>query len=151
VVKKKFLLVFLALVFLLGAGNDSSKFVEKDVEYTGEIEQAKKKLEKSIKIDSSDYESYYQLGCIYFRESKHRKAIKYLNRCLEINPEYGKAYFVLGRIYYDLNQDIRARQYFEKAKKFLEQEKDSENLKMVEDFLRNLSCKSRCMGPSCSN
>ena len=150
-VKKKFLLVFLALMFLLGAGNNSSKILEKNVEYTGEVEQAKKKFEERIRIDTSNYESYYQLGCIYFRKSKHRKEIKYLNRCLEINPEYGKAYFVLGRIYYDLNQDIRAKQYFEKAKKFLEREKDSENLKIAEDFLKNLSCKSKCIGPSCGD
>lgn len=149
---RPFFLLFLILPFsLLAEPNDNSSnllFFEKAKEFLkkGEVNLAKEEFKKDIKINPLHFESFYQLGYIYFLEGKYKKAIEYLKKCLQIKPDYGKAYLKVGCVYYDLNQDIKAKEYFEKAKEFLQKEKDKQNLKIVEEYLRNLSCKSVHMG-----
>lgn len=57
-------------------------------------------LEKSIKKDNNEPESYYLLGRAFYFLDEYEYAIGALNKATELNPEKAKYYEALGELYY---------------------------------------------------
>jgi len=49
-----------------------------------ELDKAEFHLQKSVQIDSSNYDVYYNLACIYFRYKKNELGLKYLERSFQL-------------------------------------------------------------------
>jgi tetratricopeptide (TPR) repeat protein len=74
------------------------------------LEDAKKEYLMLTKIDSGNYEHFYQLGTIYFDAGVIDKAAGYLRRCIELNNKHDQAFYYLGQIFYRNNSFTDAKQ-----------------------------------------
>ena len=62
----------------------------------GDYESAIDRLEASIDLDSTIYETHYNLGVAYIKSEKYDKAIKALTKAIELNPNQGDSYYSLA-------------------------------------------------------
>jgi len=54
----------------------------------GEVDDAIKYLEQSIKLDDSDAQVLYNLAGAYIQKEEIKVALEFLEKCIEINPEF---------------------------------------------------------------
>ena len=72
----------------------------------GDYESAIDRLEASIDLDSTIFETHYNLGVAYIKSEKYEKAITSLNKAIELNPSKGVAYYSLAVAQESLADDI---------------------------------------------
>ena len=96
----------------------------KAVEYMqkGDYESAMNRLQASLDLDSTMYETYYNLGVAAINANKYEKAIEALEGGIKIKPDYADFYYSLG-----LAQTSLADEILENSEKELsEGEKNAE-------------------------
>ena len=93
-----------------------------------QFEKAEDALDKAIKYDKSNYEAYYNRGCVRINRKKYREAIEDFEKAIELKPDYADAYFNTGRVYFLLNEEDKACEYYKLATKYGRQN--------LEDYLR---------------
>lgn len=59
---------------------------------------------KAISLDSTNFDSYYNRGNIYFQQGKFSLAIQDFEQCVNLKNESGKAFYALGLAYYRNNE-----------------------------------------------
>lgn len=59
---------------------------------TGNVEGAIARLESSIDLDESVFETHYNLAVAYMQADKYDKALKSLEKVIELNPDFADAY-----------------------------------------------------------
>ena len=83
--------------------------------YKGDLEQAQKVYEQTLKILPQHFETLHVLGVIAAQMRNHGRAIKLISRAIEINPNNAKAHFNLGLAWFELRQHIEAIASYDKA------------------------------------
>ncbi|MBV8707343.1 MAG: tetratricopeptide repeat protein, partial [Acidobacteriaceae bacterium] len=71
-------------------------------------ERAQDLLQKSIALDSADWESHYQLGTMLADKRDWAAAAKEFNRSIELDPKQPLPHYHLARVYDRLGQSERA-------------------------------------------
>ena len=97
-------LIVMITMITISCTNKIDKLRELKLEATNNIynmqnDDAKKNLEKALKINAKDPEIYYLLGNVYFNEKNYDEAIKYYTKAIEIDSTYAQAYTSRGKIY----------------------------------------------------
>jgi len=62
----------------------------------GDYQAAIERLESSIELDNTIYETHYNLGVAYIDAREYEKAINSLNNALHLNSKYANAYYTLA-------------------------------------------------------
>ena len=62
----------------------------------GDYNAAIERLESSLELDSTIYETYYNLGVACINAKKYPKAIEAINNAIRINPKYASSYYTLA-------------------------------------------------------
>jgi tetratricopeptide (TPR) repeat protein len=70
----------------------------------GNDDKAIKYFNKAIKLDPTDYKSFFYAGLSYYKVSKYIDASKYLEKCISLKPRYFVAYKYLATVYYTKGQ-----------------------------------------------
>ena len=97
--------------------NKAAEYMQK-----GDYESAMNRLQASLDLDSTMYETYYNLGVAAINANKYEKAIEALEGGIKIKPDYADFYYSLG-----LAQTSLADEILENSEKELsEGEKNSE-------------------------
>ena len=71
--------------------NKASEYMQK-----GDYESAISRLQASIDLDSTMYETYYNLGIASTNAKKYETAVDAFEQGLKLNPEYTDFYYSLG-------------------------------------------------------
>lgn len=71
--------------------NKAAEFMQK-----GDYESAINRLESSLDLDSTMYQTYYNLGVASVNAKKYEKAIEALEGGIKIKPDYPDFYYTLG-------------------------------------------------------
>lgn len=97
--------------------NKAAEYMQK-----GDYESAMNRLQASLDLDSTMYETYYNLGVAAINANKFEKAIEALEGGIKIKPDYADFYYSLG-----LAQTSLADEILENSEKELsEGEKNAE-------------------------
>lgn len=62
----------------------------------GDYDAAINRLQSSIDLDSTIFETHYNLGVAYIKNKQYKKAIESLSKALDLNPEYADSYYSLA-------------------------------------------------------
>ncbi len=81
----------------------------------GETEDAKRDFLESIRLDSVNGDSHFNMGLIFFDEARYHDALRYLGRAAEINPSDSQYLTELGHVYLELDREKDALEFFQKA------------------------------------
>ena len=81
--------------------NKAAEYMEK-----GDYEAAVNRLQASIDLDSSMYETYYNLGIAATNAKKYDVAIDAINNGIKIKPDYANFYYSLGAAQYEYAESI---------------------------------------------
>lgn len=98
--------------------NKAAEFMQK-----GDYESAMNRLQASLDLDSTMYETYYNLGIAAINAKKYDKAIEALEGGIKIKPDFADFYYSLGLAQSDLADEIA-----EKAEQELNQNNDENNI-----------------------
>ena len=117
--------LFIAVVYTACINNMAvQELNNKAAEYMqkGDYESAMNRLQASLDLDSTMYETYYNLGVAAINANKYEKAIEALEGGIKIKPDYADFYYSLG-----LAQTSLADEIIENSEKELsEGEKNAE-------------------------
>lgn len=133
----------------------------------GDYEAAINRLEASIDLDSTMYETYYNLGIAATNAKKYERAINAINNGIKIKPDFADFYYSLGvaqaefadalleESIYDsekeqtLKKDVSEedqlkskelkKSAIENLKKYLELKPQAEDKETVEELINNCS------------
>ena len=121
----------------------------------GDYESAINRLEASIDLDSSMYETYYNLGIAATNAEKYDKAIDAFQNGLKVRADYANFYYSLAVAQAKFAEELleadkpteedktRANELktsaIENAKKYLEMNPQAEDRDDVEDLLEDLA------------
>lgn len=109
--------------------NKAAEYMQK-----GDYESAVTRLQSSIDLDSSVYETYYNLGIAATKAKKFDIAIEALENGIKLKSDYPDFYYSLGAAQYEYAQSLdESIDEEEKA----EQEKDSDTLKKIEELKKS--------------
>lgn len=72
--------------------NSSAKSYMEKGDYLSAIER----LESSLELDNTIYETHYNLGVAYIEAKQYEKAIKELDTAIRLNPKYANTYYTLA-------------------------------------------------------
>lgn len=105
---KKFYIITLLLFITVSTSGCVNKFAvqelnKKAAEYMkdGKTTDAISRLESSIDLDNTIYETYYNLAVAYLKEDKSDKAQEALEKVFELKPDFADAYHTMAVIYED--------------------------------------------------
>ena len=73
---------------------------------SGDVEGAISRLESSIDLDESLYETHYNLAVAYLEAKKLDKAENALKKVFELNPDFPEAYHTMGVVYEEKAYEI---------------------------------------------
>lgn len=106
---KKFLVLFIALVFVVGCGKREKKtqfqgvtetedFIAQGMQYLSEsdIPNAIRSFDEAIKRDPMNPDNYLILGQVYLRLKQHSRAVDSFTAALRVDPFNGEAYYLLA-------------------------------------------------------
>lgn len=62
----------------------------------GDYESAINRLEASIDLDNTIFETNYNLGIAYIQAKNYKKAVDILNRAAKLKPDFADVYYSLG-------------------------------------------------------
>jgi TonB family protein len=71
--------------------------------------EARKELEKALKMEKTSAEAHLMMGIAYKREDKRKDAIKYVREALQLRPEYAIAHYILAMLLYETNEIEQSR------------------------------------------
>jgi tetratricopeptide (TPR) repeat protein len=74
-----------------------------DLVYRTQFDQAIDVLQKSVKYNSNDPETYFFIGNAYYGKHLVDSAFSYYSKAIEVDPRFGQAYVNRGRIYKERN------------------------------------------------
>ncbi len=72
----------------------------------GRVEDAIARLESSIDLDNTIYETYYNLAVAYMKVGKYDKAKEALEHVEKINPDFADAYYTMAVMYENSAYDL---------------------------------------------
>lgn len=107
--------------------NKAAEFMQK-----GDYESAMNRLQASLDLDSTMYETYYNLGVAAINAKKFEKAIEALEGGIKIKPDYADFYYSLGIAQSEMADEILARSEEENAKNEENNENVNENNPLME-------------------
>ncbi len=81
--------------------NKAAEYMEK-----GDYESAMDRLQASLDLDATMYETYYNLGIASINAKKYEKAIEAFEGGIKIKPDYSDFYYSLGLAQNDLAEEI---------------------------------------------
>ena len=81
--------------------NKAAEFMQK-----GDYESAMNRLQASLDLDSTLYETHYNLGVAAINAGKYEKAIEALENGLKLKPDYVEFYYSLGVAQAELADEI---------------------------------------------
>ena len=81
--------------------NKAAEYMEK-----GDYEAAMNRLEASIDLDATMFETYYNLGIAATNAKKYDVAIDALNNGIKVKPDYANFYYSLGAAQYEYAESI---------------------------------------------
>lgn len=140
--------------------NKAAEFMEK-----GDYEAAMNRLEASIDLDATMYETYYNLGIAATNAKKYEKAIDALENGIKINPDFANFYYSLGAAQYEFANELLEEKVeeedmvkpaseedkqkaeelktasLENLQKYLEMEPNAEDKETVETLIKDLTKK----------
>ncbi|MFH1776954.1 MAG: tetratricopeptide repeat protein [Candidatus Omnitrophota bacterium] len=100
----------------------------------GKLDKAIILLEEAIKLSPKLYESYNNLGIIYFIQGKIDHAQKLYSKSVKLNPDFAQGYYNIGLCYLKDEDFQQARLYFKKAvEKDPEYEKAKSQMRLLEE------------------
>ena len=92
--------------------NKAAEFMQK-----GDYESAMNRLQASLDLDSTMYETYYNLGVAAINAQKFDKAIDALEGGIKIKPDFADFYYSLG-----ITQSEKANEIIDKAEENLNED-----------------------------
>lgn len=72
--------------------NNAAKIYMEKGDYTSAIQR----LESSLELDKTVYQTYYNLGVAYVESKQYQKAIDALTSAINLNPKYADSYYTLA-------------------------------------------------------
>lgn len=138
--------------------NKAAEFMEK-----GDYEAAMNRLEASIDLDATMYETYYNLGIAATNAKKYEKAIEALESGIKIKPDFANFYYSLGAAQYEFANELLEEKVeegdmvkpaseedkqkaeelktasLENLQKYLEMEPNAEDKETVETLIKDLT------------
>ena len=130
--------------------NKAAEFMQK-----GDYESAMNRLEASIDLDSSMYETYYNLGIAATNAKKYEKAIEAFQNGLKVRADFANFYYSLAVAQAEyaeelldaekVSEDDKTKALelktsaIENAKKYLELNPQAEDKDEVEEFIEDLN------------
>ena len=115
--------------------NKAAEFMQK-----GDYESAMNRLEASIDLDSTMYETYYNLGIAATNAKKYEEAIEALNNGIKIKSDYANFYYSLGVAQAEYAETLLEDEVYDKDKEQTikrvvsdEDKQKAENLKKSAD------------------
>lgn len=150
---RKMLFGLIVVVFLIGCGSkpeqtvqkpDSKQYVDAGMNYLkqGDIANAIKSFDTSIKVDPRNPENYIVLGQVYLRLKNYQAAIDTLTAATKVDPNNGEAYYFLATSKMMRQQPGDKEQAIEEAKKSAEiflKNNDQERLKRAIALVQSFS------------
>jgi Tol biopolymer transport system component len=109
------LFIFIILSSLLGCAG--TKNISKDIDHVDEGQISK--LEKKVRTDPNDFQSFYQLGQLYAFKGDTLGSISYLDSALAVRANYSEARFLKASLLF--NRD-RTKDAFEQYILLMEQD-----------------------------
>ena len=94
--------------------NKAAEYMQK-----GDYESAMNRLQASLDLDATMYETYYNLGVAAINAQKYDKAIEALESGIKIKPDFADFYYSLG-----VAQSEKANQIVDNAAQKLEEDSD---------------------------
>lgn len=91
--------------------NKAAEFMQK-----GDYESAMNRLEASIDLDSTMYETYYNLGIAATNAKKYEEAIEALNNGIKIKSDYANFYYSLGVAQAEYAETLLEDEVYDKEK-----------------------------------
>ena len=107
--------------------NKAAEFMQK-----GDYESAMNRLQASLDLDSTMYETYYNLGVAAISAHKFEKAIEALEGGIKIKPDYADFYYSLGIAQSELADEILAKADEENSKPEEKNDNVNENNPLME-------------------
>ena len=96
--------------------NKAAEYMEK-----GQYELAMERLQASLELDNTMYETYYNLGIAAMNAKKYEQSIEAFNKVIELKPDSVNAYYSLG-----IAQSDYADEIFEHGSNVSENQEDSD-------------------------
>lgn len=81
--------------------NKAAEFMQK-----GDYDAAINRLESSLDLDSSMYQTYYNLGIASINAKKYEKAVNAFEGGIKVNPDFADFYYSLGVAQIELADEI---------------------------------------------
>ncbi len=100
--------------------NKAAEYMQK-----GDYESAMNRLQASLDLDATMYETYYNLGVASINAKKYEKAIEALEGGIKIKPDFADFYYSLGLAQSELADEVLEPADTEEEQE--EQEKDVES------------------------
>lgn len=120
-ISNKFLLTIFVLFFTITSCMEKEKkALELKVEginliYKSKFDDALETLNKSLKYNDKDPETYFYIGAAYFNKNDANKAFDYYSKSIEVDSTFAQAYINRGRIFKNRQQHDKACQDWLKA------------------------------------
>ena len=106
--------------------------------YEKDFDKAMSLYEKLLSFVKENSNLHYNLGVIYLRKGKYKKAIEEFKRATQINPKNADAYYNLGIIYESfLGDRNEAIDYYKKYLRYSRAE-DRERVKKWVEYLKRI-------------
>lgn len=152
----KKLLVFLAILFVsvMSSACINNLAIQelnekaKSLLEQGNYEEAIKRLESSIDLDGSVFETHYNLAVAYVGVDKFDKAIPELNQAIKLNPASADAYYTLGVAHEGIAEQIKTGE--EKAEEVEDSKKETDDTlspeaakKVADELQEAINCYSK--------
>lgn len=83
--------------------------------YKSKFDDALETLNKSLKYNDKDPETYFYIGAAYFNKNDVNKAFDYYSKTIEVDSTFAQAYINRGRIFKNRQQHDKACQDWLKA------------------------------------
>lgn len=83
--------------------------------WSKKYEKASWYYNRALKIDSSFYHAYYDLGEVYLEKKEYRKSIKYFKIFLKYYPNKHRIHSVIGDSYIALKDSVNAGKHYRLA------------------------------------
>ena len=135
--------------------NKAAEYMQK-----GDYESAMNRLQASLDLDSTMYETYYNLGIASIKARKYEKAIEAFEGGIKINPDFADFYYSLGVAQADLADElvevtedkkeiteedklkaVEFKKYaVENLTKYLELKPTAEDKKTIEELIEACNC-----------
>ncbi len=75
-----------------------------------QIKEAKKEIEKALKLDRKSAEAYLFLSVAYKQENKRSEAIKQARKALKLRPNFVNGHYILAVLLYENNEVTKAEE-----------------------------------------